>query len=101
MLPSSVESNVEQYLKKNCFAPAFFNQFIACRDCSIASSTGIVRVFNAIITASTEGTTSFLLGVPNSWIVFKPPLTSIFARSVAPVKSSAMQPSVMGMLFTS
>ena len=59
MLPSSVESNVEQYLKINLSVPTAFNQLSACRDWLTASRTGIVRVFKAITTASTEGSTSF------------------------------------------
>ncbi|WP_260866167.1 hypothetical protein [Burkholderia gladioli] len=51
-----------------------------------------MRDFSAtmIASASSEAPAS---GTPIVWIVRMPLLTSMLARSVAPVKSSAMQPS--------
>ncbi len=92
MLPASVESNVEQYLKKNWRHPCARNQSSAASDCATASAAGIVRDFSATTSASAS-TASFDAGTPMVCTVRMPPRTSMLARSVAPVKSSAMQPS--------
>jgi hypothetical protein len=53
-------------------------------------AAGMVRDFSATTTASLSGTTS---GTPITWTARIPCRTRVEARSVAPVKSSAMQPS--------
>src|SRR6478735_9800388 len=55
ILPSSVESNVEQYLKKICRAPARRSQASASRLVATALAAGIVRLFCATTTASASG----------------------------------------------
>ena len=95
MLPSSVLSKVEQYLKKNCRHPARRSQASAARLCCTASRTGAVRDFSATTTASASSGTAVSDGTPMSCTVRMPPRTSIEQRSVAPVKSSAMAPSSM------
>jgi hypothetical protein len=55
---------------------------------------GMVRVFKATTTASTSEE-SAAWGTPNVCITRIPDLTKLLAKSVAPVKSSAMQPSFM------
>ncbi len=52
----------------------------------------MVRDLSATTTASTSSA-SGVAGTPMVWMVRMPPRTSMLARSVAPVKSSAMQPS--------
>jgi hypothetical protein len=52
-----------------------------------------VRDFSAITTASASGTGASAPGTPISCTLRMPSFTSMAARSVAPVKSSAMQPS--------
>ena len=52
----------------------------------------MVRDLSATTTASTSSA-SGAAGTPMVWMVRMPPRTSMLARSVAPVKSSAMQPS--------
>src|SRR5262249_21981424 len=95
ILPASVLSNVEQYLKKNCRHTAERSQASAARLSSTAWRTGAVRDFSATTTASASGTGSFGRGSPISCTVRMPPRTSIEQRSVAPVKSSAIAPSSM------
>ena len=56
ILPFSVESKVEQYLKKNCRTPALRSHSSAASDIPMASSTGLVRDFRATTTASAAGT---------------------------------------------
>ena len=93
MLPSSVESKVEQYLNRICPAPRADSHSSAASDCRIASAAGIVRDLSATTTAwAAPGPTSGP-GTPISCTVAMPWRTSMLARSVAPVKSSAMQPS--------
>lgn len=94
IFPSSVESNVEQYLKKNCLAPVIRSQSSVAVDWATASVAGMVRDFNATTTASTSGIGLLGLGTPSSCTVLRPPRTNVFARSVAPVKSSAMHPRI-------
>src|SRR5581483_9251631 len=95
MLPLGVESKVEQNLKWICRAPACLSQASAASDWATASAGGMVRDFSATTTASTASA-SGASGMPMVWMVRMPPRTSMLARSVAPVKSSAMQPSSMG-----
>src|SRR3954453_16138887 len=97
MLPLSVLSKVEQYLKWIWRAPARRSQASASSDRSTASSGGQVRDFSATTTASASGMRSPSGGVPIAWTVRIPPLTSVLQRSVAPVKSSATAPSSIGM----
>src|SRR5262249_30084428 len=85
MLPASVESKVEQYLKKYWRAPAARSRASAARDIATASAAGMVRDFSATTIASASGT-------PISCTVRMPWRTRVLARSVAPVRSSAMQP---------
>ncbi len=96
ILPSSVESKVEQYLKKICRAPFPRSHSSAISDWSTASPAGMVRDFSATTTASASGTGWSASGTPITWIVRMPLATSVLARSVAPVWSSAMQPSSRG-----
>jgi hypothetical protein len=53
----------------------------------------MVRDFSATTTASACGAAPF--GMPMVCTVCMPRRVSVLARSVAPVKSSAMQPSIM------
>ena len=92
MLPASVESKVEQYLKKNRTQPASCSAFRASSDWATASAAGIERVLSATTTASTSSGIVPFAGTPIVWIVRMPPLTSMPAMSVAPVKSSAITP---------
>src|SRR4051812_3865223 len=59
-----------------------------------ASYDGFERDFNAITTASASGTSKPARGTPSSTTVHMPWRVSVFPMSVAPVKSSAMQPSI-------
>ena len=93
MLPSSVLSKVEQYLKNTCRHPAACSQASAARLSPTACFAGTVRDFSATTTASTSGAGSCAAGTPINCTVRMPPRTRVEARSVAPVKSSAMQPS--------
>ena len=58
----------------------------------MASLAAIERVFSATTTASTSSGIAPFGGTPMVWIVRMPPLTSMPAMSVAPVKSSAITP---------
>ncbi len=91
MFPFDVLSNVEQYFKKNFFAPACFNHFNADKDSLTASDAGMDLVFNAITSMSAVFFGS-VLGTPIRSETFTPDLASILAKSVAPVKSSAIHP---------
>ena len=93
ILPSSVESKVEQYLKKNRRAPARRSQDSAASDWSTASPAGIVRDLSATTIASASGTAKSAGGTPTACTVRIPSRTSVLHRSVAPVRSSAMAPS--------
>ncbi len=55
ILPASVLSKVEQYLKKNCRHPAACSQRSAARLSRTASPAGTVRDFSATTTASASG----------------------------------------------
>ena len=90
-MPSAVLSNVEQYLKKYFLAPASFNHLSADNDSSIALEAEIDLVFSAMtsISAVFSGVDS---GTPIRRETFTPDLASILAKSVAPVKSSAIHP---------
>ena len=55
ILPASVESKVEQYLKKICLAPLALSQRQAASDCATASAAGMVRDFSATTMASACG----------------------------------------------
>src|SRR5580765_2372099 len=92
MLPASVESKVEQYLKKYWRAPAARSRSSAARDIDTASAAGIVRDFSATTMASASGKGSVAAGTPITCTVRMPWRTRVLARSVAPVRSSAMQP---------
>jgi hypothetical protein len=93
-LPASVESKVEQYLKKKRTQPAACNAFSASSDCETASVAGMDRVLSATTTASISSGIVPLAGTPMVWMVRMPPLTSMPAMSVAPVKSSAITPRI-------
>ena len=54
---------------------------------------GMVRLFSATTIASTSSSAIVASGTPIVCTVRRPLRTRLFARSVAPVKSSAMQPS--------
>ena len=57
MLPSSVESNVEQYLKRSRCAPSLRNACAACSDSAIASPAVCGLIAVVIITVpGTVGT---------------------------------------------
>jgi hypothetical protein len=56
------------------------------------------RDLSAITTASASGNAVSARGTPSSTTADMPWRTSVLARSVAPVKSSAMQPSSMLMM---
>jgi hypothetical protein len=92
MLPWSVESKVEQYLKKNWRQPAPFSHASASRDCATASAAGRLRDLSAMTTASASTASGALSGTPIICTLRMPARTRVPARSVAPVKSSAMQP---------
>lgn len=65
----------------------------ATRGCSTASCSGTVGDCSAMTTASTSAiAASAASGTPIVCTTRMPPLTRLFAWSVAPVKSSAMQP---------
>ena len=94
ILPASVELKVEQYLKKILpRAGLLAASRQAASDCATASAAGIVRDFSATTMASASGSGSPVAGTPITCTVRMPPRTSVLARSVAPVRSSAMQPS--------
>ncbi|MNI81044.1 hypothetical protein D3C73_1376240 [compost metagenome] len=94
MLPAAVESNVEQYLKKICSQPRSRNQRRASSDSFTASAAGRVLDLRAMTIASASRCpATSAAGMPMLCTVRMPPRTSMLARSVAPVKSSAMQPS--------
>src|SRR6185295_8812843 len=92
ILPASVESKVEQYLKKYWRAPAARSRSSAARDSATASAPGTVRDFSATTTASASNKGAPAAGTPITCTVRMPWRTSVLARSVAPVRSSAMQP---------
>jgi hypothetical protein len=90
-LPCCVESKVEQYFQKNRCAPARRNHASAARVSATASATGSVRHFSATISiaaVSTGGPS----GTPIRSDTGTPDRASNPARSVAPVRSSAMAP---------
>ena len=93
MLPLGVESKVEQYLKKNCAAPRASSQRNAVSESDTALSTGSVRDLSATMIASASPGCVFSSGTPITWTTRIPCLTSVLARSDAPVKSSAIAPS--------
>ena len=94
MLPASVESKVEQYLKKNWRQPAASSHWSAASDCATASAAGMVRDLRAITTASASTASAGPAGTPIICTARMPARTRVPARSVAPVKSSAMQPNI-------
>ena len=96
MLPSLVESKVEQYLKKNCCAPEARSHASAACESATAASTGAVLDFSATTTALALPRSSPASGMPMVCTAGIPCLTSVLARSVAPVKSSAMAPNSTG-----
>ena len=98
ILPSGVESKVEQYLKTNlpaALAPAASRA--PASDCATASAAGIERLFSATTPASISAGAGSV-GRPRNCAVREPPwpgnpLASVLAMSLAPVKSSAITPS--------
>ena len=60
----------------------------------MASLAGMVLDFKATTTASTSDDKG-AVGTPNVCMTRMPERTKLLAKSVAPVKSSAMQPSFM------
>ena len=92
ILPFAVESKVEQYFQKNLCAPAACNHASAARHSATASSTAAVRHFKAI-TSNAAVSFGIASGTPRRSATGTPDRASIPARSVAPVKSSAIQPS--------
>ena len=93
MLPRSVESNVEQYLKYSWLAPLANSHAAAAADSATATLTGAVRVLSDTTTASTSGAEPD--GTPNVCTTVAPPRRKTEARSVPPVASSAMTPSLI------
>jgi len=85
MLPSSVESNVEQYLTYTRGTPCPASHSRTASDADTASATGAVRVFNATTTASHSGSGASAPGGPNSSAVRAPARRSAAATSVPPV----------------
>src|SRR5207247_1896826 len=73
----------------------------ASSDCATASATGMVRDLSATTTASASASGSAgsagSAGVLMVCTTRMPARTRLLARSVAPVKSSAMQPSLIAM----
>src|ERR1700704_5652923 len=99
MLPASVESKVEQYLKYKCRHPAERKKRAAASDCRTASEACMERVFSAKTTASASAASAGSLppsGRPIRRMGRKPEATSVSARSLAPVKSSATEPKRRG-----
>jgi hypothetical protein len=70
----------------------YASHFKASSDCAMASAAGMVRDLSATTTASTSAA-SGEVGTPMVCTTRMPERTRLLARSVAPVKSSAMQPS--------
>src|SRR3954469_8404296 len=96
MLPSGVESKVEQYLNTTCRHPCAFSQCNASSEAATASSTGTDRDFSDTTPASTSGA-AVPRGTPMYCEVTSPPcpgkpLARVLAMSPAPVKSSAITP---------
>lgn len=95
ILPSGVQSNVEQYFQKNLFAPARCSQLSAFLHSETASSNGAVRHFRAI-TSKGAVCSGRALGTPKRSDTRTPDRAKRPARSVAPEKSSAMHPMTVG-----
>ena len=91
MLPSGVESKVEQYLNTNCRHPCARSHSKASIESATASAAAIERLFSATTPASQVSGAGFV-GRPRNCTVASPPLASVLAMSLAPVKSSAMTP---------
>src|SRR4051794_17958429 len=91
MFPSGVESKVEQYLNTNCRQPCARSHSNASSESATASAAGIERLFRATTPASQASGAGFV-GTPRNCTVESPPLASVFAMSLAPVKSSAITP---------
>ena len=94
MFPVSVESKVEQYFQYSCLAPPAANQSAAIEQSFTAFSTGSVRHLSATISIS-DSPPDGLVGRPKCSVTDAPLRLSSPAKSVAPVKSSAIQPSFM------
>src|ERR687883_1841659 len=102
MLPSGVESKVEQYLNTTCRHPCALSQCNASSEAATASSTGTDRDFSDTTPASTSGAAASR-GTPMYCEVTSPPcpgkpLARVLAMSLAPVKSSAITPISTGHL---
>ena len=91
MLPSGVESKVEQYLNAICAAPFALSQRQAASDCATASAAGTERVLSAITAASMPGSGA-PSGTPAYCSVRAPARASVLAASLEPVKSSPITP---------
>src|SRR5947208_2905058 len=72
ILPASVESNVEQYLKKNWTVPESRSQVSAASDIATASADGIERDLSAMTTASARGNLKSCAGTPSNTTVDMP-----------------------------
>ncbi len=82
-------------------APCARSHASAASDWATASSGGLVRDFSATTTASAGGTAIAAAGTPFAWITDSPSRASVTPRSVAPVRSSAMQPRSMAASYNS
>src|SRR5690554_1045374 len=103
ILPVSVESKVEQYLKKICRGLRACSQSRAARELATALEAGVERDLSATTMASAFSSAALSWGdnnpsgMPIICTQRIPPRTRLLARSVAPVKSSAMAPNTMDM----
>jgi hypothetical protein len=85
MLPSSVESKVEQYLKYSWAMACVRSQRWAAKETATASSGGRLRLLRATTTASTPAAVQSRRGGPNSRTVPSPSRRRALATSVPPV----------------
>src|SRR5262245_1225819 len=92
MLPASVESKVEQYLKRIWWAPPRRRARALASDCATASAAGAVRDLSETTMASASGRAAADAGTPIVCTTLMPARCSISATSVAPVRSSATTP---------
>ena len=92
MLPASVESKVEQYLKRICFAPRSRSARALASDWATASAAGEVRDLSETTTAWASGSADADAGTPIACTTLMPARCSMSATSVAPVRSSATTP---------
>jgi len=85
MLPSSVESKVEQILNRTCPAPRSRSHCSASSDRATACAGAIERLFSDTTTASAAGRSSVSRGTPIVCTTLRPFRDSMLARSEAPV----------------